>query len=395
MFQLINFLAIVVVSAALVYHYYVFFETKKALNAQISDVQSDSATAMNKARAATQEEIKKTKAELEDRANSKITGIQKEFASTKEALNKQGQQSADTLQKLSDTFGKAIKENDQKIKELGNALVNQQKSLSNKLLTDGEPGTNMVRLKGVDGQLFDGFSFGKLRVESDANFDGTLHVLGGTSEHNQKNFRTIFNSKQDNKNYIRGDTEIRGNTNNVGDLRVGRDLDVNRTLWFGQFDTSADYTSLKKVSEKGGKSSLRMTINKDPNDSFEIWGDSCSNKNCQGEGIRQHEFTGSGEAYHRGNLTVDGGQLNANNVIIKGGNVYYNGGNNWLMHAPNDKRTSMWVVPSKSYGSTEWNWDNSVKFDANGTFNVKKICIDDVCIDKNQLKAVMKDAGVA
>lgn len=52
-----------------------------------------------------------------------------------------------------------------------------------------------------------------------------LTVKGGKSEHNPENMPTHFNYS-DGMNYIRGDTEIRGNTTNIGDLNVRRALRV-------------------------------------------------------------------------------------------------------------------------------------------------------------------------
>lgn len=52
-------------------------------------------------------------------------------------------------------------------------------------------------------------------------------VKGGASEHNQANLPTQL-AHTDNKNYIRGDTELIGNIKTAGDLNVGRDLDIKR-----------------------------------------------------------------------------------------------------------------------------------------------------------------------
>ena len=50
---------------------------------------------------------------------------------------------------------------------------------------------------------------------------------GGVSEHNPNNWWSHLPWPGDNKNYIRGDTELRGNTNNIGDINVGRHARVN------------------------------------------------------------------------------------------------------------------------------------------------------------------------
>ena len=55
---------------------------------------------------------------------------------------------------------------------------------------------------------------------------GRLYIKGGTSEHNPSGAQTHFSWQGDNRNYIRGDTEITGNLKNAGDLAVGRNLSV-------------------------------------------------------------------------------------------------------------------------------------------------------------------------
>ena len=60
---------------------------------------------------------------------------------------------------------------------------------------------------------------GKINGNS-MNINKELNIKGGKSVHNPKNYWTHF-PWSDGKNYIRGDTEIRGNVNNIGDLTVG------------------------------------------------------------------------------------------------------------------------------------------------------------------------------
>lgn len=433
MFQVINFLAIIVVSAAVVYHYYVFFETKKKLDNQISDVQNQSEVSIRRSKEQSDAALRQARYEVETDITEKVSGVRTDINATQKELESAKNTTGDSLQSTMELIGDIYTETeiqinslidrsdkmeknftqlndrfksiDNRAVEIENTFNSQKTQLTTKTLKADEvqignkfafatDKDDMLRLRGADGKPFGGFSFGKLRVEADAQFDGQININGGTSEHNQNNFRTIFNDRKDNKNYIRGDTEVRGNTNNIGDLRVGRDLDVNGTLWFGQFDASKDPTSIRKTTSKDGKSTLRMTVGKNANDSLEIWGDNCTTDKCSGLGSRQHEFSGSGDAYHKGSLTVDDKLISTKSMHIRGGNVLYDGGNNWLLHTPNDNRTSMWFTPSDKYGSVRWNWDNATRIDADGTFNTKKICLDDVCIDKNQLKALKAEANI-
>lgn len=77
----------------------------------------------------------------------------------------------------------------------------------------------------------------QLHSSGNAYFRGNVDFKGGTSEHNPRNWGTHFPWRGNNKNYIRGDTEIRGNTQNVGDLRVGRNLGVNGNINIGNGKT--------------------------------------------------------------------------------------------------------------------------------------------------------------
>lgn len=66
---------------------------------------------------------------------------------------------------------------------------------------------------------------GRTHVNGLLNVQGNVLMKGGTSEHNPKNWQSAFPGG-DNINYLRGDTEVRGNTQNIGDLTIGRDMNV-------------------------------------------------------------------------------------------------------------------------------------------------------------------------
>jgi hypothetical protein len=59
-----------------------------------------------------------------------------------------------------------------------------------------------------------------------SSFPQPVNFKGGSSVHNPDNWQTHFPWAGDNKNYIRGDTELRGNLNNIGDIDVGGKLRV-------------------------------------------------------------------------------------------------------------------------------------------------------------------------
>jgi len=84
--------------------------------------------------------------------------------------------------------------------------------------------------------------------------------------------------------------------------------------------TNTDPYSLRKIIHGRDKSSMRLTINDNPNEVFEIWGDSCRNGGCQGEGVVAHKFTADGKAWHKGGLTagkVDAGKLQTDSIVFQ------------------------------------------------------------------------------
>jgi hypothetical protein len=131
---------------------------------------------------------------------------------------------------------------------------------------------------------------------------------GGASVHNPNNWGTHFPWHGDQKNYVRGDTEMRGNVNSIGDLTVGGNLsmaqnaNVQGKLYFGDpaLSTNAHGTNnsdpyyIEKKVFSGNNSQLRLTINDDHDESFQIWGQSCSAGNCHGEGQPRFKFYADG-----------------------------------------------------------------------------------------------------
>ena len=88
-------------------------------------------------------------------------------------------------------------------------------------------------------------------------------------------------------------------------LQIDNELDLNGMVYFGKNDETTDRFTLEKVKDlKSQQSMLRFTINDNPEDSFEIYGDACSQGDCNGTGALRHKFQGNGDATHHGNVTV-------------------------------------------------------------------------------------------
>lgn len=421
---------------------------------------------------------------------------------------------------------------------------------------DAHANDDWLRLFGKDGKnYYGGLAAGKLWAGKNAYLmgstesHGNLNIRGGTSEHNPNGWWTHFPWAGDNKNYIRGDTEIRGNTNNIGDLNVGRNANVQGRLHFSDpsmskgFNpaNSSDSYYLEKKVVSPNASHLRLTLKDDNDESMQIWGGSCAAGKCEGDGTMKHKFDAMGNAQHAGMLKVNrtdadkypngwgagvhtwdlyangtiaagtdgkfnswmtrdghvlsgnngdwksllapwGGQvnrdpkgkvtswnthgqigvgtenwkpnawMNADGHIGSGkngewyslmtpyGNVYtrnpkdgtvnaamtndghlvagrnwqwkfvanpdghvwhdgtvhskgdhvFHGGNNWIIHTPDDGRTSMFIAPSSAYNKLDWNWGKSVALHNNGDLQLNggRVCIQDVCLTKDELSRI-------
>jgi hypothetical protein len=83
----------------------------------------------------------------------------------------------------------------------------------------------------------------------------TTDFKGGVSIHNPNNAATHFPWAGDNRNYIRGDTEIRGNTTHVGDFNIKQGVGRAPQLCIG--NTCINEEQLKKVVFHGDKITIR------------------------------------------------------------------------------------------------------------------------------------------
>ena len=95
---------------------------------------------------------------------------------------------------------------------------------------DAHANDDWLRMFDADGKGYNGgLAAGRLWTPTFySNGDGT-NFQGGVSKHNPSSWGTHLPWHGDKKNYIRGDTEIRGDTNNIGDMKVGGKLCINNT----------------------------------------------------------------------------------------------------------------------------------------------------------------------
>jgi hypothetical protein len=69
-------------------------------------------------------------------------------------------------------------------------------------------------------------------------------------------------------------------------------------------DNNSDPYYFEKVITAPNDSHMRLTINDDADESFQIWGNSCAAGDCAGSGLKQHHFRADGGTAHAGAVVV-------------------------------------------------------------------------------------------
>ena len=114
-------------------------------------------------------------------------------------------------------------------------------------------------------------------------------------------------------------------------MSASGDVKVGKKLLIGNEDNSDPYF-MQKIIEGPDKSSLRITINDNADESLQIWGDSCGSPGgCSGEGAKKHAFTAAGNVVHAGAVGV--GTTDASLWGAKHGVHTNNPGKGWT-HLP-------------------------------------------------------------
>ena len=84
------------------------------------------------------------------------------------------------------------------------------------------------------------------------------------------------------------------------------------------------------------------------------------------------DSTTAGNSHTAGTSTVDG-QLQVNQGIGVKHDLHFNGGNNWILHTPDDKRHTLFFAPSSTYNKTDWNWSRGTEFLSDGGISAMKL----------------------
>ena len=125
----------------------------------------------------------------------------------------------------------------------------------------------------------------------------------------------------------------------------------------------------KNVSLGGGVVRSHFTIGRNllVKGNIQNYGHLTVNKNCVINNYLTVKKNIHVHGHHVTNKSIQGKEhLHiARNVHLKG-DLVFNGGNNWIIHTPDDKRRTMYIAPSGTYGRGNWNWRAQVRIESNG-----------------------------
>ena len=69
-------------------------------------------------------------------------------------------------------------------------------------------------------------------------------------------------------------------------------------MYFKNLDNLDNNYYIEKIRNAPDDNNLRLTINNNPNDKFEIWRNSCNSSDCMDYGVVAHSFDATGKAMH-------------------------------------------------------------------------------------------------
>ncbi len=427
MLDVINFIAVAVVSAIVLYHYVVSTNIFQEVYAKIDDDRKQTITDINIIKEQNSESIAKakvlltdnlidTKNKLSDKLDTSNKQLTENIGATRNDLQLQmNNHKKDTKKTLDDYFDNLAKQVTTKSTITGSINLGKKFRLSG--VGDGHADDDWLRVMNEAGKdYYGGVAMSKLWVGSTAWMNENLHMMGG-----KVNFAQPDPGAMIEKNYGTNDNrygvgqfpggamrvytasssaykpatvslslaKADGNFDDVLTIdtdkttRINGDLDVQNKIHFGKTDGSSDPYTLEKVKKGVNNSSLRLTINDDRDEAFEIWGDSCLSGNCSGEGAMRHRFGANGDAQHEGN------------VFLKK-RLYVN-------RSEKDKYPSGWWdeggihaldVYANGTVAVGHNGQVAVSMNNAGEIQGKTLCIEDVCINKNQLQQIKSQAKV-
>ena len=381
MLDVINFIAIAVVSAILIYHSVVSSNKHLELNAKLDDDRKQTITDINVIKQQNSESIAQakvlltdnlidTKNKIHEKVDKNNKQLTENLGETRNTLQLQiNDHKKDTKKTLDDYFTNLAKQVVTKSTVSGSINLGKKFKLSGE--GDGQANDDWLRVMNESGKdYYGGVAMNKLWVGGESWMNKNLHMMDG-----KINFAKADPGVMVEKTYGVNDNrygigqfpggamrmytglghkpataglslaKADGSFDDVLTIdtdkttRIHGDLDVQKKILFGKNDGSSDPYTLEKIQKGTNNSSLRLTINDDRDEAFEIWGDPCITGDCKGPGAVKHRFVANGDAQHEGNVVANG--------TISAGEV-----------------------------------------------KGKTLCIEDVCINKNQLQQIKSQAKV-
>lgn len=423
MLDVINFIAVAVVFAILVYHSVVSSNKYLELNERIDDDRKQTITDLNVIKQQNSESIAKAKVLLTDKLidtknkiNEKVDKNSKQLienlGETRNTLQTQiNDHKKDTKKTLDDYFTNLAKQVVTQSTVSGSINLGKKFKLSG--VGDGYADDEWLRILNESGKdYYGGVAMNKLWVGNESWIHNNLHVMDGKINFAkgdpgvmvEKTYGTNDNrygigqfsngtmrmyAGSGHKPATAGlslakadgtfDDVLTIDTNK--NTRVHGDLDVQKKIHFGQNDGSSDPYTLEKVRNDWNNSSLRLTINDDRDEAFEIWGDSCLTGDCAGSGALRHRFGANGDAQHEGNVF-----LKKRLYVNRTGQDKYPSGWGDGIHA--------WDIYANGTVAAGQNGEVAASINNVGEVKGKMLCIEDVCLNKNQLQQIKSQAKV-
>jgi hypothetical protein len=384
MIAVINFIAIFVVSTVVAYHVYETINKYKVISTKLTE--------LDDANAATRSSIVKTKTDLTNNINETSSKLNDKVQATENSLStrientestltselkttQDGLQAANTRLTTADTsIRNEISASNKKLDNFFTTLsqqvttnrlrVNQQTDINNNVninngkinITKSDPGAMVEKVYSGAG---DRYGIGQFPNGSMRMYTASTHkpATAGLSIANPNGtLNDVLTVTTDNVTNVHGDMDLRGK------------------LHFGRLDNNSDPYILEKRVTGPNNSSLRMTINDDSDEAFEIWGNSCAAGNCRGDGLLQHRFQANGDASHAGNVRV-AKKLLVNRSTTDRYPNWGDGLHTWDLYANG-------TIGAGTNGAVAAYINNA------GRIAGKELCIDDVCLNSQELNNI-------
>lgn len=423
MLDVVNFIAVAVVTAIVIYHYVVSSNTYQDIYTKIDDDRKQTITDINVIKQQNSESIAQAKVLLTDnlidtknkvidkldQSNKQLT---ENIGETRNSLQTQmNNHKKDTKKTLDDYFDNLAKQVTTKSTVTGSINLGKKFKLSG--VGDGHADDDWLRVMNEAGKdYYGGVAMNKLWVGNAAWMNENVHMMDGKinfAKHDpgamiEKNYGTnddrygvgqfpggamrMYTSSQYKPATVALSLAKKdGSFDDVLTIdtdkttRIHGDLDVQNKIHFGKNDGSSDPYTLEKVKKGVNNSTLRLTINDDRDEAFEIWGDSCISGNCSGDGAVRHRFVANGDVEHEGN-------------VFAKKKLYVN-------RTPKDNYPSGWSdgihsldVYANGTVAAGQNGQIAASMNNAGEIKGKMLCIEDVCINKNQLQQIKSQAKV-